>query len=561
MLENISEFVTKHNNKITIIVILALAAIITGSCIWINSHTNILGHSYRDVYFYLIEALRFSGVEIGGYAYINYLSPLIPFLTSLLFSAGFVDISAIILTTGIFYFFAVTGIYCILKLKFNNTLSIFGTILYACLIINLRWVANGTLDIPSITLVIWALYFFIKGMESNQKFFYLAFPLAVLGFFAKYTGALVLATMCLYFLSKRAVFYNIKKYIKNIVGGCILGIITSIPFFAYFFRNDIPLGFLNQASEISARTSTTATSGGELIGNDLFFYIKGLIYYIGSDNYIIGIILLAVIIIGIITLIYTFITVIKKLYNENKDEESQISKFKVSSKVNYYILAISIILIGFSFSTAGLFSFIYSEAIFFFAAFLFVYSMNKIDKDSSKFPHLSLNITLFALFFGFLLFFSAHLTKADRYFTAMAPGFIFISTLAIENLLNNKKIQFNLKKIIPIVLSVILLLSAASFLYEDRSDGLVNEEIEAVQWLENNTNISNVNISSDRGPIYTWYLQKEVKYIQGSFTSEELNEYLQNHSSEYYIRLGAPLNLTDYEIAESFGETIIYKRI
>ena len=558
MLENINKYLTK--NKLSIIFILIFAALLTGTCIWINSHNPILGHSYRDVYLYLIEALRFSGVEIGGYQYINYLSPFIPFLTSIFFNMGFVDISTIIIISGIFYFFAIAGMYCILKLKFSNKMAIFGTILYSCLIINLRWVANGTLDIPSITLVIWALYFFIRGMETNQKYFYLAFPLAVLGFFAKYTGALVIATMCLYFLSKQSIIYNLKKYIKNIIGGALLGIITSIPFFMYFFTNDIPLGFINQASEISSRTSTTATSGGELIGNDLFFYIKGLIYYIGSDNYIIGIIILAVIICGIISLIYLFISVLKQLYKENKDETSQISKLKVDNKIIYCLLTVSIILIAFSFLTAGLFSFIYSEAIFFFAAALFIYTMNKIDIKSKKFPYLRLNITMFALFFGFLLFFSAHLTKADRYFTAMAPGFVFISTLAINCLLENKKINLNIKVIIPVILSAILIISSISFLTTDRSDSLVTEEQEVVKWFDNNTNIDNINISADRGPIYTWYFQKEVNYIQGSFTPEELNENLLNNGSSYYIRLGDGLNLENYTEIKSFDETIIYQR-
>ena len=115
MLENINKYLTK--NKLSIIFILIFAALLTGTCIWINSHNPILGHSYRDVYLYLIEALIFSGVEIGGYQYINYLSPLIPFLTSIFFNMGFLDISTIIIISGIFYFFAIAGMYCILKLK------------------------------------------------------------------------------------------------------------------------------------------------------------------------------------------------------------------------------------------------------------------------------------------------------------------------------------------------------------------------------------------------------------------------------------------------------------
>ncbi|WP_225370561.1 hypothetical protein [Methanobrevibacter arboriphilus] len=44
---------------------------------------------------------------------------------------------------------------------------------------------------------------------------------------------------------------------------------------------------------------------------------------------------------------------------------------------------------------------------------------------------------MFAWFFSYLIFFSAHLVKADRYFTTMAPGFVFIFILALDLILNS----------------------------------------------------------------------------------------------------------------------------
>lgn len=93
----------KLENKLAIILTAVFALIITVVIIYLNSTYNVLGHSYRDVFFYLIEALRLSGVEISGYAYVNYLPPFVPFLTSLLFRLGFVSISSIFITSGIFF--------------------------------------------------------------------------------------------------------------------------------------------------------------------------------------------------------------------------------------------------------------------------------------------------------------------------------------------------------------------------------------------------------------------------------------------------------------------------
>ncbi|MDO5850648.1 MAG: hypothetical protein Q4P14_05470, partial [Methanobacteriaceae archaeon] len=106
--------------KLPLIIVVLFAIIVSFSIIYINSSSNILGSSYRDAYLYLIQALKWSGYNITGYDYVNYLSPLIPFLTAILFKLGFVSESSLFLTSGIFYIFGIIGIYYLLKLRFNN---------------------------------------------------------------------------------------------------------------------------------------------------------------------------------------------------------------------------------------------------------------------------------------------------------------------------------------------------------------------------------------------------------------------------------------------------------
>ena len=184
-------------NNIQLLIVIVFSILVTVSLIYINNSSNILGHSYRDVYFYLIQALNFSGNPINGYDYIYYLSPLVPYITSILFRFGFVSELSIFIVTGIFYTMATIGMYYLLKLRFHKNISCFGAILYGSMSINLIWAANGTLDIPSISFSIWSLYFFILAMEKDQKYFYIAFPLAVLSFLGKYTGALIIAILIL----------------------------------------------------------------------------------------------------------------------------------------------------------------------------------------------------------------------------------------------------------------------------------------------------------------------------------------------------------------------------
>ncbi|WP_409200574.1 glycosyltransferase family 39 protein [Methanobrevibacter sp. DSM 116169] len=532
--------VLKNNLGLIIIILFALS--LTAIILLKNTNEAFLGHSYRDVYLYLISALKLSGMKIVGYDYVDYLSPLIPFLTSILFNLGFISKTSIYLTTGIFYFLGIIGIYLILKLKFKDLIAIFGTILYSMLAINILWAANGTLDIPSISLAIWALYIFILGIEKNQKFLYLTFPLIVLTFFGKYTGALVVPLMALYFLSKKDILGNIKKYFKNLVIGLFFGILTLIPFLAYFILNDIPFGFLNQAGEVASKTSTTATSGGKLIGNDLFFYIKGLVYDISSTEYIYGAIILISIVIGLILLVYKFLNILKENYGDLKV---------------YLALILSFILIIISFLTASLFSFIYSEIILFLGLLLLSKSLEKISPNS--FPYLSLNITMIGFFMVYLVFFTSHLTKADRYFTAMAPGFIYIATLAIDYITHSYK---KIDKILPIALIIILLISGGVFLSKDKTDSLVNYEENAATWImKESPDYKNLTIYADRGPIFTWYLKHSVFYVKDSYTSDELNDKMIEDNATYYIRLGDEMNFTDYKKVKNFKDVIVYKRI
>jgi len=566
---------------------LIFISLITIILIWINTSQEVLGRSYRDVYFYLIEALRFSGYSIGGYEYVSYLSPLIPFLTSLLFRIGIVSETSIFIVTGIFYIFGVLGFYSLLKIRFRNLMALLGAIIYAGLSINLLWVANGTIDIPSISLTILSVYFFVLGVEKNQGYFYLAFPIAVLGFFAKYTAGLAIPFMILYLFFKPNIVYNIKKYIKNVIGGVIAGVITVIPFLANFYINNIPLGFLNQAQDIASKTTTVFK-----INNDLFYYLTHIPKFIYNPNHILSYFIIIITIIAIIIGIYKGIKLLKNRYdNSNKFTKGKIRIINknISNKIVYILLLLNIIVVAISFLTASKISFIYSELIFFMSMFTFSYLINKIvniySNSTKKF--ISFDLLMFVWFFSYLIFFSAHLTKADRYFTTMAPGFAFIVTLAINLILNSlgyldsfkdkidnifnasnvfhiEKITKNtdsIKNIIPIAIIIIFIISSFGFLTIDKHDPMVNNEREVANWLKiHDPNYKNEVIWAERGPIFTWYFQKEVFYVNWAFSPGELSSMMIANNTTYFIAVNKT-EIPGYFPIKVTENSIVYKRI
>ena len=564
---NITE---KMTNRISLIIVILFAFIITFTLIYQNIiHQIGIGYPYIDIYLYLIEASRLFGIETGGYKYINFLPPFIPFLTSLLFRIGFVSEFSIFITTGIFYIFGILGMYYILKLRFNNYYSTFGAIFYGLFKINMKYVGNGLLDTAFIALMLWAIYFFILAMEKNQNYFYIAIPLAIISFFTKYPGGLIFPLMLLYFMGKTRFFYNIKKYSKGLVKGAISGIITLIPFGAYFFIKQIPLRFIHQAQEISSTSSLTATgSDGKLVGNDLFFYIKIIEKIISFPLWKIEFrkIILLIAIIGLIITIYFVGKNLINSFSEIKNSKIRLCKWNVSSKLMYLIFSISLILILISFLTASLISFAISELLLFTGLYLCAYSFTKIflkydnaeEISSTRYPYLLINIVMIGFFLSFLVFFSAHLIKQSRYSTSMAPGIVFLITLSIETLMIKTKDikikKINLKQLIPIFIILVMLLSSINYINHLKYDKNAADEKLAVNYLKDKEGV----IMSDRGPVYTFYLKKEVKLIRDMDQKNLDKELLDNHAE--YVTTFHQVNLTHYSPIKEFGNITIYKK-
>ena len=597
--QNLFNFLKSNEKTLSFLFIILFSSIITILLIWINTSQEILGNSYRDVYFYLIGALRFSGHSIGGYGYVNYLSPLIPFLTSLFFRLGFVSETSIFIATGIFYVFGVLGVFALLKMRFKTLLALFGAIIYAGFSINLMWVANGTIDIPSVSLTILSLYFFVLGVEKDQKYFYLAFPIAVLGFFAKYTAGLAIPLMILYLLSKPNIIHSLRKYIKNVLGGLLVGGITSLPFLANFYINDIPLGFINQAQNIASKTTIPPD-----VNNNLFFYLINIPRFIYNPNHILSYIIIIITIIGLLIGIYKAVKILKNRYlnsNEFSAGKIKIIGKNISNNLVYILLTFNVLVIALSFLTASKISFVYSELIFFASMFVFSYFVNKIiniySNDTKKF--FNFDLLMFAWFFSYLIFFSAHLVKADRYFTTLAPGFAFIVTLALNFILNfldslkssekslkissetikskkskiisvlktnskisnkNKNIDL-IKGIIPVAIIIIFIISSFGYLTIDKHDSLVSDEKEVVNWLKiHDPHYNTKVIWSERGPAFTWYLQMEVFYVNWLDSPKNLSAKMIANNTTYFISVHKKTEIPGFSPVKVTEKIIVYQR-
>ena len=88
----------------------------------------------RDVFFYLNNALFYSGYDTG-LANTRGLSPLIPMITSIFFRMGFISDFTIIAVSSSFYILAALGMYLLLRLRFNEVLSFTGSMILSTFLI------------------------------------------------------------------------------------------------------------------------------------------------------------------------------------------------------------------------------------------------------------------------------------------------------------------------------------------------------------------------------------------------------------------------------------------
>ena len=101
-----------------------------------------------------------------------------------------------------------------------------------------------------------------------------------------------------------------------------------------------------------------------------------------------------------------------------------------------------------------------------------------------------------------------------------------------------------------------MLFSAADYLSDYYDDGLVISERQAADWLNDKEGI----IFSDRAPIYTWYLQKEVGYVKHATDGNTTNQELVDNNVTYYVAMTYKYNFTDYSTVKEFGDVVIYQK-
>lgn len=447
-----------------------------------------------DVALYAITGLKYAGIDF--YNIVNpediFFSPIISFLTSLLFRLGLVDISAIIIVTSILGFLGFVGLYFLLRIRFNSLLSLIGVIIFGSTSVVIFSLSKGMIDIPALTASIWVLYFGIKAVDENPKYFLIAFPLLVIGFFIKYVVGFTLPVLFAYYLMNRNVVdvfdslindrslfkqklidYVTSKEFKYIIISIVISLILAIIICKTLILDfNGSLIFIEQTADSFNGNNKVSTSN--IFNPDKSFYIDNFSEFLFQKQEfgsVLSGLLYFIFTLGIVVNLLNI--VINSMFIESKRESFKtrhldkilIILFIICSIVSFY---------GFKVLENNMVA-----NIPFLCAIIILFSiLNKFPCDKKK---LSLNLSFVSYFMIYLLFVSLYPDKTFRYALPLLIPFIYGIVWALDSIFafltdgfeNNEtfvsKINSNIKysnfsKVISIILICLFVFSTFSFM-------------------------------------------------------------------------------------------------
>lgn len=536
MINNIKTFITDNQKDIKYIFALTIfLLIISIPKILAQYH---VGIGNWDTYLYLENGRNFAKM---GWGDVPSIAPIIPITLSKLFLlAGHPYQEAIFNIDVIFYILGIVSFYLLLRIRFNENMSILGSVILSTFTLLYSWVAIGGNDIIGVTGTILAVYLFIISHKYDNRFYLLAFPIAAYAFLSRYTAGVMIFTIIFYLVISKIRF----KEIKYVILGGILGVI-SISWFLNNFNKHLgtPFPFLGQFS--GTVSNTVVLDSGFL--PDSWYYIKHIPNYLisyvpnvdtfnalvnpmGNVPSIFSYMYILLFILGLAFIVY-------RVYNIVKSKDYELNN------IRKLLICVSLLLFVVFLFTLGLISYIISSIMF----LIVLYIIWKVF-EPYEIKYFDYELVMISLFVTYLIFQSILFTKNDRYFITVLPFIAFFITYALDSLFTHiRKINNGIKVQNILIIIVILGLLANTLLFVGGipSQNEYADIEDACSWLDDNRIINNSTfIHSDNWPAVTWYLnvygQRGV--INTSNVSErirfanEILSYSKHHMpSSYFI--------------------------
>lgn len=485
-----------------------------------------------DPFAFLANALEFAGRGIG-YSELHR-APLISFLTSLLFRAGFVSESALFLVDGALLLLGIIGLYYLLKLRFPSWLSLLGALLFLSFPTVLNMATTGYTDLPSVAISIWAVYFLILALENDRRFHWIAWPLLTLAALTRFTAFLLIIPILPLLIGKASIVRNLK----DIAIGFAISFFILLPLFVIYYQEFGDPIFPFIAAFFSG-TRPPPHLESFAIEPDMLWFFKSLKTFTLQPPFTTLFPLLAILIVmGLAIRVANLIRLTKK--------DSLRYSFILAALLFYLLVFLK-------------FGFVIRQAVLVIIGILLYLHFQKTDHRK-----ISLDIIFLLWFLTYFDFHSHDPIKIERYFIVMAPGTTYAALLGLESLANSIsknmfRASFNI--LIFLTLGLVAFASLGNVLRNpDRKDPLVVDAIKTSKWLkQNDPQISKAKIYSDFWPVFSWYLKQKVEPMPSFRDMRAFNHELEKYNVDYYLCI-RNREIPSYDIKQGIGNVTIYKK-
>ena len=458
-----------------------------------------------------------------------HLYPLISVITSLLFDLGIKSEFSIYLVTGIFAIIGNIGFYILLRTRFNEILSLTGSVMYATFALNLAWLANGTLDLPAVAVSIWCILTSYIAIKLNPKYYVIAMPLFVISLFTRYTTGLILPVLLLYYIYEKGfkIAPEDKKYIKK-------GIIVSIGIFVIVLvlltlMSDFKLPLFHEtAIRVEGKRGMSVN---QAYNPDMRYYFINFPEFISASKttfvhatpFLENSTILSWLSLGLLA-IGTILGAMKLKLERNKETIGAAVAFLISIVLFTHISSIVTIII----------------------TFIGLYLLGKNSKNKEY-------LTMLGWILSYYIFFTYFNIRVNRYIIPAIPPIIYFMILSIE--LIHEKIKIN-KNIIPLALIILFVVQGFAFTstYQDIPNFKAPEEI-SNHIISNNPDYENQSIGAYNLRPYSWYLQTNIIGIPTGNTTA-----IDQSNVTYYISNKELQNLTNYTQIKTVDNIYLYEK-
>jgi len=547
-----------------------------------------------DIFVYLEGALDLAGINYNHLSDPSWISnsPVIIFLTSVLFRLGYVDYSSIFIVTGFFSLLGIFSFYTFLKIRFSPLLSFTGAILYNSLSLTLYYFANGMLDVPAVSMIILTLVFTVMAVDKNYKYYILVAISFAITFFIRFASAYLIFIIILYILKnhdlinlfetifndfyifkKRVMSFIISKEFKYILISGIIGCLIFFTVIKLLSFAHVDINYFSMAKGSINRYSNPFDAN---YVSDKWYFFRNFLNLLScnSINYnkmfverfdnptFFSYLIIVILFSGFLLKFIKFIKKITLFKNRKNTLEFRSKKSRTFLLISIVILCI-VARIGFKFNY-----FITLSSLW----LIFIILMSLVREYPINKDNFSLFIMCLSLFSFYFVVVSYIDLKCFRYILPAFPAFVYFVICSLDymqefinNRLENKEhlINFrwftlkfdlgkNLSKIIPIFLIIICLVFIFNFtstvdMNEDGFDRI--EFCEFIEQYDSNYQSKDILCLYDVR-YFEWYLNKDIKQINDD------NFEVKPYKYDYVITFEAPFE--DENFKEVYHEGLYF---